>query len=51
MLKYNSGSQWEADSATAAALILAGAAVGLPNPAAAVSADGIGGMSMLSEGT
>ena len=32
LLKYRSGSQWEVDPVTAAALILVGAAVRLPNP-------------------
>jgi hypothetical protein len=32
LLKYSSGSQWEVDPVTAAALILVGAAVRLPNP-------------------
>lgn len=35
LLKYSSGSQWEVDPVTAAALILVGAAVRLPNPASA----------------
>jgi hypothetical protein len=32
LLKYCTGSQWQVDSNTAAALILAGAAVRLPSP-------------------
>lgn len=41
LLKYSSGSQWEVDPVTAAALILVGAAVRLPTPATAASADAI----------
>jgi hypothetical protein len=40
LLKYSSGSQWEVDPGTAAALILVGAAVRLPK-ATAASADAI----------
>jgi hypothetical protein len=41
LLKYSSGSQWEVDPVTAAALIMAGAAVRLPAPAAAAPADAV----------
>ena len=41
LLKYSSGSQWEVDPVTAAALILVGAAVRLPSPATGVSADAV----------
>ena len=41
LLKYNSGSQWEVDPVTAAALILVGAAARLPTPETAASADAI----------
>jgi hypothetical protein len=41
LLKYSSGSQWEVDPVTAAALILVGAAVRLPTPETAASADAI----------
>ena len=44
LLRYSSGSQWEVDPVTAAALILVGAAVRLPNPATATSADAIADM-------
>jgi hypothetical protein len=44
LLKYSSGSQWEVDPVTAAALVLVGAAVRLPPQATAVSAGGIGGI-------
>lgn len=46
MLKYNSGSQWEVDPRTAAALILVGAAVRMPAPEAAASSDAVVEMSM-----
>ena len=49
LLKYNSGSQWQVDPSTAAALVLVGAAVKLPSPREAPPVPGIGGMSMLSE--
>lgn len=39
LLKYSSGSQWEVDPRTAAALILVGAAVRMRAPATAASAD------------
>jgi hypothetical protein len=41
LLKYSSGSQWEVDPVTAAALILAGAAVRMLPPAAAAPADAV----------
>lgn len=41
LLKYSSGSQWEVDPVTAAALILAGAAVRMLAPAAAAPADAV----------
>src|ERR1700756_2756212 len=41
LLKYSSGSQWEVDPVTAAALIMVGAAVRLPTPETAASADAI----------
>jgi hypothetical protein len=37
LLKYSSGSQWEVDPVTAAALILVGAAVRMQTPAVAES--------------
>jgi hypothetical protein len=40
LLKFSSGSQWEVDPVTAAALILVGAAVRMPTPTTAVSAEG-----------
>ena len=43
LINYSSGSQWEVDPNTAAALILAGAAVRLPSPPTAASFDGIVG--------
>ncbi|HTZ13818.1 MAG TPA: hypothetical protein VMC78_09350 [Mycobacterium sp.] len=39
LLRYASGSQWEVDPKTAAALIMSGAAVRMPAPATAASAD------------
>ena len=44
LLSYSSGSQWEVDPNTAAALILVGAAVKLPSPTTAASVAGIVGM-------
>jgi len=41
LLKYSSGSQWEVDPKTAAALILAGAAVRMPAPATVACADAV----------
>lgn len=41
LLRYSSGSQWEVDPVTAAALILAGAAVRMLPPAAAAPADAV----------
>lgn len=43
LVSCNSGSQWQVDAATAAALILVGAAVRLPSPPLAASAAGIVG--------
>ena len=48
LLKYGSGSQWQVDPSTAAALVLVGAAVKLPSQVEAPPVPGIGGMSMLS---
>jgi hypothetical protein len=39
LLRYASGSQWEVDPKTAAALIMSGAAVRMPAPATPASAD------------
>jgi hypothetical protein len=39
LLKYSSGSQWEVDPVTAAALVLVGAAVRLPTQASAENLD------------
>jgi hypothetical protein len=44
LLSYSSGSQWEVDPNTAAALILVGAAVRSPAPPAAAPFPGIVGM-------
>ena len=44
LLSYSSGSQWEVDANTAAALILVGAAVKLPTRPTAESLAGIVGM-------
>ena len=41
LLKYSSGSQWQVDPVTAAALILAGAAVRMLPPGAAAPADAV----------
>jgi hypothetical protein len=41
LLRYSSGSQWEVDPKTAAALIMAGAAVRMPAPATAASVDAV----------
>jgi hypothetical protein len=41
LLKYSTGSQWEVDPVTAAALILAGAAVRMPTPTTELSAEGM----------
>jgi hypothetical protein len=49
LLKYGSGSQWQVDPSTAAALVLVGAAVKLPSALEVPAVAGIGGMSMLSE--
>jgi hypothetical protein len=48
MLKYGSGSQWEVDPSTAAAMILVGAAVRVPGPLEAPPVPGVPGMSMIS---
>jgi hypothetical protein len=45
MLKFGSGSQWEVDPSTAAAMILVGAAVKMPSALEAHAVRGIGGMS------
>jgi hypothetical protein len=39
LLRYSSGSQWEVDPKTAAALIMSGAAVRMPAPATPASVD------------
>jgi hypothetical protein len=41
LLRYSSGSQWEVDPKTAAALIMAGAAVRMPAPATPASVDAV----------
>jgi len=41
LLKYSSGSRWEVDPVTAAALILAGAAVRMSAPGTAALADAV----------
>jgi hypothetical protein len=41
VLRYSSGSQWEVDPKTAAALIMAGAAVRMPAPATPASVDAV----------
>jgi hypothetical protein len=46
MLKFGSGSQWEVDPSTAAAMILVGAAVKMPSALEGQSVPGIGGMSI-----
>jgi hypothetical protein len=48
LLNYSTGSQWEVDPNTAAALILVGAAVRLPSPPTAASFAGIVGPSVRS---
>jgi hypothetical protein len=48
LLKYGSGSQWQVDPSTAAALVLVGAAVKLPSRVDAPPVPGVGGMSMIS---
>ena len=50
LLRYSSGSQWEVDPVTAAALILAGAAVRMLAPAAAAPADAVVEMPTGTEG-
>jgi hypothetical protein len=44
LLRYSSGSQWEVDPKTAAALIMSGAAVRMPAPAASASVDAVAEM-------
>jgi hypothetical protein len=46
MLKFGSGSQWEVDPSTAAAMILVGAAVKMPSALEGQPVPGIGGMSI-----
>jgi hypothetical protein len=41
VLRYSSGSQWEVDPKTAAALIMSGAAVRMPAPATPASVDAV----------
>lgn len=41
LLRYSSGSQWEVDPKTAAALIMSGAAVRMAGPARVASADAV----------
>lgn len=48
LLKFGSGSQWQVDASTAAAMILVGAAVRMPSALEAQPVPGIGGMSMVS---
>jgi hypothetical protein len=45
LLSYSSGSQWQVDPNTAAALILIGAAVKLPSEMEVPPVPGVGGMS------
>jgi len=47
MLKYGSGSQWQVDPSTAAAMILVGAAVRMPAPLEEQPVSGVDGMSMI----
>lgn len=47
LLKYGTGSEWQVDPSTAAAMILVGAAVRMPSPMAAPPVPGINGMSMI----
>jgi len=47
LLKYGSGSQWEVDSSTAAAVVLVGAAVRMPYPMEASPVPGVNRMSMI----
>ena len=47
LLKYGSGSQWEVDASTAAAMILVGAAVRMPSPVERLPVLGVNGMSMI----
>ncbi|BBX47753.1 hypothetical protein GCM10009641_19510 [Mycobacterium cookii] len=44
LLKFGSGSQWQVDPSTAAAMILVGAAVRMPSAFEAQAVPGIGGM-------
>jgi hypothetical protein len=48
LLKYGSGSQWQVDPSTAAALVLVGAAVKLPTALEVPAVPGIVGMSAIS---
>jgi hypothetical protein len=50
LLKYSSGSQWQVDPVTAAALILAGAAIRMLPPAVAAPADAVVEMPTGTEG-
>ena len=50
LLKYSSGSQWQVDPVTAAALILAGAAVRMLPPGEAAPADAVVEMPTGTEG-
>ena len=50
LLKFGSGSQWEVDASTAAAMILVGAAVRIPSALEALPVPGIGRMSVASAG-
>ena len=47
LLKYGSGSQWQVDPSTAAAMILVGAAVRMPSPMETLPVPGVNGMSMI----
>jgi hypothetical protein len=47
MLKYGSGSQWQVDPSTAAAMILVGAAVRMPAPLEEPPVSGVDGMSLI----
>ena len=46
LLRFGSGSQWQVDPSTAAAMILVGAAVKMPSALDSQPVPGIGGMSM-----
>ncbi|MGA9492986.1 MAG: hypothetical protein WBV80_22425 [Mycobacterium sp.] len=47
LLKFGSGSQWQVDASTAAAMILVGAAVRMPSALEAQPVPGIGAMSIV----